>query len=1620
MDKYFKEIDKNVKQLYETANQARKKGFDPVNHVEIPLASNMAERVEGLVSVVAPQIKDSGVVKRIQELEKEYGAQDWRVALKIALEVAQEKFCKFEDKKEAMEVGIRVGFAYVTVGVVASPLEGFVELRLPKRKDGKKYFALRYSGPIRSAGGTGASVSVLIADYVRKNMGYEVYDPSEQEIQRTITELDDYHERVTNLQYYPSKEETYYLVKHLPVQIDGDGSEKFEVSNYKDLPRIETNIIRNGVCLVSAECLAQKAPKVFAQIQKWGKEFGMDHWNFLEEFLKIQKKVKSKGSSGEESKEELIKPDFTFIKDLVAGRPVLTHPLRTGGFRLRYGRGRNTGLSANGIHPATMKILNDFIATGTQLKTERPGKGTSVYVCDQIEGPIVKLKNGNVIFLDTEEKAKENIKEIEEILFLGDMLINYGDFFNRAHNLIPCGYNEDWYKQELKKAGVQNLDINNMNAEEAINISKKYKLPLHPKYTYHWKDLTKKQLVTLLEWLKKAVIEKNKLILPLNYDLKKDVEDIDPKRVLELLGLPHSLVSKEYLVIEKDHAKAFIATLNLPEPKLDMIIDNIKASLEEDVLKIINTLSDLIIKDKSGTFIGARMGRPEKAKMRKLTGSPQVLFPVGNEGGRMRSFQAALEKGKVTAELPMYTCKKCERKTIYPICEVCYEKTQRLYYCPECKIEIETEECPEHERTVSYKIQEIDINHYFEAALKRKGTRKRPDLIKGVRGTSNKDHTPENLLKGIIRAIHKIYVNKEGTVRYDMTESPLTAFKPKEVRTSIKKLKELGYTEDIYGKPLENEEQILELKVQDVVLPSCPESLEEGADEILFRVSKFIDDMLEQLYQLPKFYNLKKHEDLIGHLVTGMSPHTSAAVVARIIGFSKTQGFLAHPTYHCLLRRDCFSEDTYLPLYMNGQWQIKKIGKVVEELNPQEVVDEFGTREIKINNTETIGNLSKVKVNNFTKHSPSPMLEIKTASGKTIKTTHNHKHLILQKKQTIVLAQNLKINDKLYLPYKIKIPERDMKEIDLLNLLLDQKWVMVRGVNKQVNIKKHAKKYFSKREYDNYTLRDSYPIEFIKKLIDDKIIKSSKKLFLGAKRDHVKIPSFIPVNKQFLQLIGLYIAEGYSRKVKGRLYQMYISAQDKQIRKFIGSNMKKIFNLKPSDNKTDRLVYSSRIIYHLFVSILKCGSGAYEKRIPSIFLNLPKKKIGYILSGYFEGDGSVSKSDLRVTFDTVSEGLLKDMDFIFARFGIFVKNYTYTSFPGEKVKEVYRRKGRDIPQFTITKGIIQSIFVKKFANFVKFISTRKQDILNYLNNKKAVRIKQEYNESFILDKIVSIKILPPEISYCLNVKGNKVFANSILTKQCDGDEACVMLMMDALINFSRHYLPAHRGATQDAPLVLTSRIIPSEVDDMVFDMEKVSEYPLEFYEAAEKHTSSRDFKMDQLKHHLGKPSEYYGFGFTHDTTNINHGTRWSAYKKLPTMQEKVYGQMDIAEKVRAVDESDVARLVIERHFLRDIKGNLRKFSMQQFRCVNCNEKFRRPPLSGKCTKRNGKGIKCNGKIIFTIAEGSVVKYLGPSIQLAESYSLPPYLKQTLELLKERIESVFGKDKDRQEGLGKWF
>ena len=91
--------------------------------------------------------------------------------------------------------------------------------------------------------------------------------------------------------------------------------------------------------------------------------------------------------------------------------------------------------------------------------------------------------------------------------------------------------------------------------------------------------------------------------------------------------------------------------------------------------------------------------------------------------------------------------------------------------------------------------------------------------FKGVKELISQDRIAEPLEKGLVRQKHGLTVFKDGTVRFDATNSPLTQFKPSWIGTSIEKLHSLGYTHDIDGNPLENPEQTVELRMQDVVIP---------------------------------------------------------------------------------------------------------------------------------------------------------------------------------------------------------------------------------------------------------------------------------------------------------------------------------------------------------------------------------------------------------------------------------------------------------------------------------------------------------------------------------------------------------------------------------------------------------------------------------------------------------------------------------------------------------------------------------------------------------------------------------------------------------------------------------
>jgi DNA polymerase II large subunit len=1121
---YISVLESQLERVYWVAKKAREKNLDPTSTPEPKIAEDMAGLVEGLVG-------PSGVGESIRELSKKLPREE--LAFKIAEETIYGKFGHM-GAREAAEQAIRTALAIFTEGITAAPLQGVARVTIKSNLDRTKYLAIYFSQPIRSAGGTDQALTLVVGDFVRRLLGLDRYKPTPEEIGRFIEEIRLYERSVSRFQYRVSDEELETALQSLPVEVNGTESDPVEVSSFRSLPRVETNRVRGGALRVVNDGVVGRSLKVWAIVKK----IGVEGWDWLKRMPEIEEK-KTAG----------------FMEEIIAGRPVFSFPSRQGGFRLRYGRARNTGLAAVGVHPATMMVLQNFLAAGTQLRVERPGKAGTVLPVDFIESPIVRLKDGSVTRVTTQNF--ESVRNtIDKILFLGDILIGFGDFLYNNKPLPPSGYTEEWWSQELQavieiafdgdldaaaqKAGttVNRLEMflknpfeNKPTAEEALRLASALHVPLHPTFTYFWHNISTDDFSKLKRWLMSCEVGKeNEANLCI-----AGTSNASVKVLLEKLCVPHRVINKR-IKIEREDASIFAFCLGLQVPRK-------RTSQAQPVLKVIENLTGIVVREKAPTVVGARMGRPEKAKRREMRPLVHVLFPTGLAGGSRRNLAKASSKRVVEVELVKRRCPTCRKITFKVKCSRCDTETIIEQMCPQCKRVVEERLCPIcGGRTKGFERQAVNFKELIDEACERLDLAF-PPIVKGVKGLINESKIPETVEKGILRAKYDLSVFKDGTTRFDATNAPLTHFKAEEIGVSVDRLKQLGYRCDANGNPLIHLGQVCELKTQDVVIPA-------ECAEYFVRVAGFLDELLEKVYGLPAYYNVKRTGDLVGHLIIGLAPHTSVGILGRIIGFTRLQICYAHPLWHSAKRRDC-----------------------------------------------------------------------------------------------------------------------------------------------------------------------------------------------------------------------------------------------------------------------------------------------------------------------------------------------------------------------------------------------------------------------------------------------------------------------------DGDEDALMLGLDTVLNFSETYLPVQIGGIMDAPLFILPVVSPIEVQRQAHEVDVAGVYPLAFYERTLRNVSPHDVSplIDIVEHRLGREEQVQGFNYTVPVSNVDSGNRESTYKKLGRMVDKLKNQLQLAEKIEAVDAKEVAETVLTTHFMRDISGNLRAFSTQSFRCKICNKKFRRLPLGGVC-------LECGGPLTLTVYRGGIQKYLEAANQLIHRYELGDYYAQRLILVQEEITSLFEGKKPKQVSL----
>jgi DNA polymerase II large subunit len=1393
--RYFDRLEARLEEAFDLAEQAKATGYDPETEVEIPVARDMADRVENILGI-------EGVAERVRELDGEMSREE--AALELVTDFVEGTVGDYDSREGKVEGAVRTAVALLTEGVVAAPIEGIDRVELLENDDGTEFVNVYYAGPIRSAGGTAQALSVLVADYARALLGIEQFNAREQEIERYAEEIALY-DKETGLQYSPKDKETKFIAKHMPIMLDGEATGDEEVSGFRDLERVDTNSARGGMCLVLAEGIALKAPK----IQRYTRDLEEIEWPWLQDLIDgnyaedspdsdddgtddaddTEAEDETKGKSGiDQPTAPRVESSKKFLRDLIAGRPVFSHPSESGGFRLRYGRARNHGFATAGVHPATMHLVDDFLATGTQIKTERPGKAAGVVPVDSIEGPTVRLANGDVRRIDDPEEALEVRNGVEEILDVGEYLVNYGEFVENNHPLAPASYTVEWWIQELAEtdADVQALrddphvDVGNPSVAKALSWAREYDAPLHPAYTYVWHDIDVETFKQLAGAVARGEVvpeqagdeatarpDGGAASEPGSSTESSEVPGPSGEGTLVLDRSESICRALETLLVEHTQTETTIRvptwlplarslglTAGLTKPWSTLPTEAREYSGGDNAIEAVNAVAPFPVRERAPTRVGNRMGRPEKSESRDLSPAVHSLFPIGEAGGNQRNLGEAASartdhgRGQIEVELGERVCPDCGGHTSKPKCPACGGHSKPYYECDDCGVEAEPDEsgrveCPRCERLVeSPKYRVVDLHSEYQDALDHLGERDAAfDILKGVKGLTSTNKTPEPIEKGVLRAKHGVTSFKDGTVRYDMTDLPVTAVRPEELDVSAEQFRELGYETDIDGETLRHDDQLVELRVQDIVLS-------DGAAQHMLRTADFVDDLLERFYGLEPFYEVEKREDLVGELVFGMAPHTSAAVVGRVVGFTSAAVGYAHPYFHAAKRRNCFHPET--EIWYSEPDREQHAGSATAQ--QRESIEEFVENRLE------------------------PATATKDAFG-----------ALVQQLEEDVFVPSLSADG---------TPTRERVEA----------------------VSKHP-------------------------------------------------------------------APDHLVRIETRAGRELTVTPDHQLRRGdTGSEWIRASELSAGD------------------------------RIPAVADRNTTAQAGEATASRTDG-GTVTAESIDVTVNSV-------------------------------------------------------------------------------------------------DEVVTVEPIEADVgaTYCLTVANtHTLVANGLAVGQCDGDEDCVMLLLDGLLNFSKQFLPDQRGGQMDAPLVMSSRIDPSEIDDEAHNMDIVERYPLAFYEATREMADPEAVDITIAEETLGTDDQYHGFAHTHDTTDLALGPDLSAYKTLGSMMDKMDAQLELARKLRAVDETDVAERVIEYHFLPDLIGNLRAFSRQETRCLDCGRKYRRMPLTGECRE-------CGGRVNLTVHQGSVNKYMDTAIEVAERFDCREYTKQRLYILERSLESVFENDKNKQSDI----
>lgn len=469
---------------------------------------------------------------------------------------------------------------------------------------------------------------------------------------------------------------------------------------------------------------------------------------------------------------------------------------------------------------------------------------------------------------------------------------------------------------------------------------------------------------------------------------------------------------------------------------------------------------------------------------------------------------------------------------------------------------------------------------------------------------------------------------------------------------------------------------------------SCPEFLREGAAvndfmhpdrTVLGSLDKRASESVAQLYlplRAPIVMTDLRTAEMIKYasnafLATRISFINEISIIceklgADVIEVAQGMGFDKRIGHHFLQAGvgyggSCFEGDeTVFVLDDDGFVNAQPLRAFFEDVTDEyiEVIKPQGKRVLSFNLETGCPEVADVLV--VTRRSyQGDMVTIKTSMGRKICVTYDHPVIRLTADGfERVLADEIRPNDQIMmlkmLPELASAPQR----LNLIELL--RRSELANDVHVSAIDETFTQLYAQFAQYiPSEMLRHPYeikqnnrmPLSVYWYLVEQSVldVPVDKLQIYSAKGSATKLNAIIPVDADFMRLIGYYLAEGHISIDEGRAGAkrhriQFTFHQDESeylddVRDILSRMGLKFIERNNTNAQT--IIVSSRIFAWLIRDYLKCGTQSHNKRLPRFAFNVSRNLRYELLRGMFSGDGAITPvnqgKNLIIEYATVSK-----------------------------------------------------------------------------------------------------------------------------------------------------------------------------------------------------------------------------------------------------------------------------------------------------------------------------------------------------------------------------------------------